>query len=448
MLKIAAPRFRHDEPGTPASAWDGRVQSLPRLHFADLMRHVSRAVVVAPHPDDESLGAGGLIAGLASAGVAVQVVVCTDGSGAEVATGSDRAALGHRRLDEVRAAVSTLTAGGTTPRLLGLTDGALTRQQVDLDQRLGHELADADLIVGPWPSDGHPDHRACGESVRRVAPSDAIVLEYPIWYWHWGSPTELQEGRWVAVPLSGAALERKQRAVHSHRSQIGGRAPVLSAAVLQHFARDEETFVVRQGDPSPADRSDPSFFDAMYRASPDRDPWGFRTEPAEQDRFDHLARIVTDRRVERCLEVACANGELTRRLAAHCDHVLAIDASATAIDAARTALGRHDDIELRTGTVPGCLSGADTEFDTIVVSEVGYYFDVAGLEHCVAELAQRSSPAARMVLCHWSGTSVDHVLDAAEVHRVASRRLSTLGWDCTLSEDRRGHQVAVWERSA
>jgi LmbE family N-acetylglucosaminyl deacetylase len=38
-------------------------------------------VVLSPHPDDETLGAGGLIAGARSRGEVVDIIVVTDGSG-------------------------------------------------------------------------------------------------------------------------------------------------------------------------------------------------------------------------------------------------------------------------------------------------------------------------------------------------------------------------------
>ena len=50
------------------------------LRPGDSVRTLGRTVVLAPHPDDESLGCGGLLARLAAHGVPARVVVVTDGA--------------------------------------------------------------------------------------------------------------------------------------------------------------------------------------------------------------------------------------------------------------------------------------------------------------------------------------------------------------------------------
>ena len=75
--------FTHDGPGTPAETWRdhpswGRV---PELGLANDGQTCTRLVVVAAHPDDESLGTGGLIAAAHDAGLAVYVVLLTAGEG-------------------------------------------------------------------------------------------------------------------------------------------------------------------------------------------------------------------------------------------------------------------------------------------------------------------------------------------------------------------------------
>src|SRR5664279_305672 len=65
------------KPGTPEQEWlDGRLDHLPRLEVPGAG---DRLLVVAAHPDDESLGAGGLIAAAVARGADVRVIVATDG---------------------------------------------------------------------------------------------------------------------------------------------------------------------------------------------------------------------------------------------------------------------------------------------------------------------------------------------------------------------------------
>lgn len=436
--------FRHDDVGTPASAWDDVVAAARRVHFADLPGE-GRTVVVAPHPDDESLGAGGLVAGLAAAGATVEVVVCSDGAAADVEL-PDGIELRALRRDEVGSAVRTLTGGRGAVTLLDLPDGQLERRRDELVELLRPLLAGADVVVGPWPQDGHPDHRAAGAATRDAAPADALLLEYPVWFWHWGRPDDPPPGEWVALALPAATRRTKAAGIAQHRSQTGGGTPMLSPAFLEHFSRAEEVFLVHRGRLEPADRASAEFFDAMYRSAPDGDPWSFRTDRAERARFDHLASLAGARRVRRALEPGCSTGELTGRLARCCDRVIALDVAPSAVDAARTHVAGIGDVELRVGRVPDDLGPADVDLDLIVLSEVAYYVGPEELAAWVRSLHGRCAPDARWLLCHWTGTSVDHRLGGAQAHAVLGAGLCELGWSRTTSGDVGEHLVELWER--
>jgi LmbE family N-acetylglucosaminyl deacetylase len=245
----------------------------PVLHHADLLSGVSTAVVVAPHPDDETLGAGGLIAALCAAGVDTSVVICTDGSAAELRPPIEPDRLATLRAAEVRAAVDVLSDGRIEPQLLGLPDGRSSEPGVDLVGHLSPLLREADLVVGPWSGDGHSDHMACGVAVQAACPPGAVLLEYPVWAWHWDDPMDTALCNLVRVPVSHGARRRKQDAVRCHRSQLDGDRPMLTDLVLEHFDRSSEAFVLRDwGRLRHVERSSAEFFEAMYRADPDRDP--------------------------------------------------------------------------------------------------------------------------------------------------------------------------------
>ncbi len=288
-------------------------------------------------------------------------------------------------------------------------------------------------------------------ATRAAAPSHASVLEYPVWFWHWGVPGDPPPGEWVALALATATRRAKSTAIAQHRSQTGGTPPLLSTAFLEHFARPEELYLVHRGGPAPVNRSGAAFFDAMYRAAADGDPWSFRTDPAEQARFDHLASLVAARPVRRCLEPGCSTGELTRRLARCCDRVIALDVARAAVDAARVHLRGVEDVDggvdLRVGRVPDDLGPDDTDLDLLVLSEVAYYVGPDELRAWVRALHGRCTSDARWLLCHWTGTSVDHRLSGREAHAALGAELSSLGWDCSSSEQVGEHLVAVWERA-
>ena len=68
--------------GTSLHQWQGsrRLAEVPGITVEELVPPGARAVIVAPHPDDEVLGCGGLLQLLATAGRSMQLISVTDGS--------------------------------------------------------------------------------------------------------------------------------------------------------------------------------------------------------------------------------------------------------------------------------------------------------------------------------------------------------------------------------
>jgi hypothetical protein len=77
--------FDHRDVGTLEAEWEGsgRLGTLESLDVSGLEAHAARSalrvVVLAAHPDDETLGAAGLVARLARAGARVSYVIASDG---------------------------------------------------------------------------------------------------------------------------------------------------------------------------------------------------------------------------------------------------------------------------------------------------------------------------------------------------------------------------------
>ena len=225
--------------GTPTPVW---LNSGPRLPELDLTK-CPEIVVVAPHPDDETLGFGATAVTLAQLGVTVQVVSVSDGGAAH----PDRSPLLRSRLErtrraELRRAIDTL--GVSAPICLGLPDGELNDHEPRLTGLLT-EILDSrpagTWCAATWRGDGHPDHEAVGRAAAAAAEcSDAVLVEYPVWMWHWASPGDpaVPWDRARAVPLSRAAIDRKQLAAQCYRSQfdtVGAGDPVLPPFVLRRL---------------------------------------------------------------------------------------------------------------------------------------------------------------------------------------------------------------------
>ena len=86
-----------------------------------------------------------------------------------------------------------------------------------------------------------PDHEAVGRAAAAAAArTGAVLVEYPVWMWHWATPGDaaVPWDRARAVPLSRAAIDRKQRAAQCYRSQfdtVGAGGPVLPPFVLRRL---------------------------------------------------------------------------------------------------------------------------------------------------------------------------------------------------------------------
>ena len=159
-------------------------------------------------------------------------------------------------------------------------------------------------------------------------------------------------------------------------------------------------------------RIDVADFDRRYRA--DEDPWRFGSSLYEQFRYDSIVEAVGERTYHRAFEPACSIGVLTARLASIAEQVVAVDASPAAISAARQRLVGLDNVDLHVGVLPEWWPEGD--FDLIVFSELGYYWDVPGLDDLLSRLGGVVRPGGVLVAVHWLGTSPDHLLSGRTVH--------------------------------
>jgi SAM-dependent methyltransferase len=182
------------------------------------------------------------------------------------------------------------------------------------------------------------------------------------------------------------------------------------------------------------------FFDARYGA--DDDPWGFATSPYELGRYRDLLGLLGSARFEHAYEPACSIGVLTAQLAPRCRSLLAMDASARAVEHARRRCGDHPGVEVRVGRLPEDLPAGP--FDLVVFSEVGYYFAVPALAALLDELTARLRPGGLLAGTHWTGCSADHVLGGAVVHDLLDR---TAGLHRRERAVRPGYELGAWVRA-
>lgn len=162
----------------------------------------------------------------------------------------------------------------------------------------------------------------------------------------------------------------------------------------------------------------PEAFEARYVAN--IDPWSFATSSYEDARYQAILDELGSGRFTNAYEPGCSVGVLTERLAPRCDRLLAVDVSATAVARACARCIGHPGLEVRVGSI---TDAPPPDLDLVVMSEVGYYFELAELDRIIDSLADALHPGARLVACHWRGHSDDHRLHGSEVHARLGDRL-------------------------
>ncbi|WP_294190276.1 PIG-L family deacetylase [uncultured Sphingomonas sp.] len=187
-------------------------------------------LILAPHPDDEALGAGGLIAGLSRAGARLQVAFLTDGAASHVdAPGWTARRVAALRAAEAKAALRVLGASAP-PAWCGWRDAApFTADDPRLVRTVDRLVAmcrrqGLTRIATTWSADPHCDHQAAAAVARAVAGRlGTVPLFYCVWGWTRGDIAEqLATMRPIVISSQGRrGVER--RALACHRSQLGGR---------------------------------------------------------------------------------------------------------------------------------------------------------------------------------------------------------------------------------
>lgn len=214
----------------------------------------TRLLVVAPHPDDETIAAGQLIQRVRLAGGHVHVLVLTNGDNnpwpqrwleRRLRIGPrERLRWAARRRGELLHALAWLGVPEQDVHLLGWPDLGLTERMESHGRAMLASLIEVlssfrpNLVVAPDMADRHPDHGASHVLVR-------LALE------RWGRPHRLlcylvhgqarTSARSLAWPSLPALQENKERAIHCHRTQTA-----LSGRRLLQYVRQEERFRLLQ----------------------------------------------------------------------------------------------------------------------------------------------------------------------------------------------------------
>lgn len=234
-------------------------ENISDLRFLKL-DEIGPSIVVAPHPDDETLGCGGTAALLLKAGFSVHFLFISDGTLSHPNSRKfPKSRLRELRESEACDAVCILGATENAAEFLAFPDRSVPDSEsvfFESAVRLVVSILTrkpSQTIFIPWENDPHPDHKATWqiftEAVRRLEVRPRI-LQYPIWLWEMGEEEDLlaigKMKKW-SVDITDA-IEIKRNALMAHQSQVSDLIDDdpdgfrLSEKVISHFDSTTEIF--------------------------------------------------------------------------------------------------------------------------------------------------------------------------------------------------------------
>jgi len=288
-----------------------RLRAAPNLHLDDLpilsLNGIHRLLVIAPHPDDETLAAGGIIQQAIATGIDIKVIVVTNGDGQVLAPlalhmdllprPNDYIADGKQRQAETLSSLRTLGLTPSSISFLDYPDGQLNQLWLDnwitacpLHARFTRstrspypqttivdksycgkrligefqtilEAFKPDLILLPHPNDEHADHRATTSFMmmaltleRPIDPEyKPAVMGYLVHYGFFPQPRGWHQNSVVLPPVSLSGAENKWERINLTLDQIKIKGEAIRAyasqirllgSFLPSFARSDEIFSI------------------------------------------------------------------------------------------------------------------------------------------------------------------------------------------------------------
>jgi len=236
------------------------IRAAVRLHSTPAELTDSPAVVIAPHPDDETFGCGGMIALRRQLGHRVAVVFLSDGEASHencCQTPAERISEGRRRT----AVEAGRTLGMSERDLywLGLPDRRIPGPDAPCFGAAAQQISDILSAIGPrvlylpYFFDSLPDQEAASQLAVRawsLSGGTGEILYYPVWLWHnlpLRSLWKLFRGSSLRIDI-GVGMDQKRQAMDLYLSDLNptcGRPYCgnLTASFVRHFRFPYEVFI-------------------------------------------------------------------------------------------------------------------------------------------------------------------------------------------------------------
>ena len=240
--------FFHEE--VPVVAAQSAVGKLNTMAAAE---NGQKVLVFSPHPDDESIAAGGYIAQSIINGANVTIVLVTDGNAQH-----EEAV----RYNEFEKATGILSVPEANLIFLGFPDGKLVSENQTVLQatlQIQIDKYNPDIVVYPNPHDYNPDHKAVGHAIESILKTESrqiTAYEYLVHYeLIYPRPREFVPADNLLPPkrltkvgteclrfnLSASVENCKEKAIFTYQSQL--HSPELDG-LMHSFIRKNELFSV------------------------------------------------------------------------------------------------------------------------------------------------------------------------------------------------------------
>ncbi|WP_347018615.1 PIG-L deacetylase family protein [Acinetobacter calcoaceticus] len=239
--------------GTSKEQWLKAFKEHPLAPLDLELFRSKRVVIVAPHPDDEVLGCGGLMQQLIALNCKILILAVTNGTQSHPnSTKYSPDQLNVLRPQECLAALNCLGILESTERAeLNLLDGQIHFQTHQLWQSLEQIVQADDILICSYAFDGHPDHEAVGKTVQAYANAKQLLcLHVLIWAWHWAEPLDprIDWQRAKAFHLTEEQLTKKHQAILQFKTQLEadettGNAAVLSSSAIKRLLMPYEVYL-------------------------------------------------------------------------------------------------------------------------------------------------------------------------------------------------------------
>ncbi len=406
------------------------LSAAPLLAIEQLAHQLGPTMVFAPHPDDESLGCGGLIKYLSKQHAEVSIVFLTSGDASHPNSKSHSPAiLAELREKEAINACTMLGVKTSNIYFLKLKDSKLHKlPEKDRNATSNHIstlLKDCKIssVLVPWRRDPHTGHMATYNLVKTALEnkiSEIQIIEYPIWLWKNSTKKDWPkygEAEMFRLDITDV-LNFKKDAIFAHRSQTANiikddvEGFQLSQDLLSPFLTSFEYyfFDIKK------DRNslEQEYFDTLYNNNPD--PWNFEKSKYEHTKFEAINKLIGDSTYKKGLELGCSIGVQTKYLAKHCGKLKAVDISETAIKRAKKLNPNLEDVHFE--TVDIAINFPQGKYDLISMCEIGYYFNKQTLNRLFEKIYSNLNKKGHFLLVDWTSFVREYPLTGMQVHKL------------------------------